>query len=86
MEEIPVIDFGKFDSDPVAVAAAIRKACESIGFLFLKNVGIPQAEIDEMFELVRVSEPTEYKIFFCSLFSDHFQLMCHSTYAGKGIL
>lgn len=60
MEQIPVIDFGKFDSDPVAVSAAIREACESIGFFFLKNVGIPQAEIDGMFELVRISEPTEY--------------------------
>ena len=60
MEQIPVIDFGKFDSDPVAVAAAIREACESIGFFFLKNVGIPQAEIDGMFELVRISEPTKY--------------------------
>lgn len=60
MEQIPVIDFGKFDSDPVAVAAAVRDACESIGFFFLKNVGIPQAEVDGMFELVRISEPTGY--------------------------
>jgi isopenicillin N synthase-like dioxygenase len=60
MEQIPVIDFGKFDSDPLAVAAAIREACESIGFFFLKNVGIPQAEIDGTFELVRISESTEY--------------------------
>ncbi|KAI8583063.1 hypothetical protein K450DRAFT_224036 [Umbelopsis ramanniana AG] len=63
MEEIPVIDFGKFDSDPVAVAAAIREACESIGFLFLKNVGIPQPEIDEMFELGKefFDQPVETK-------------------------
>jgi isopenicillin N synthase-like dioxygenase len=52
MDEIPIIDFGLFDSDPKAVAAAIREACESIGFLFLKNIGIPRPEIDEIFELV----------------------------------
>jgi isopenicillin N synthase-like dioxygenase len=52
MDNIPVIDFGAFDSDPTAVAKAIREACETIGFFFLKNVGIPQPEIDQVFELV----------------------------------
>ncbi|KAG2188439.1 hypothetical protein INT44_001192, partial [Umbelopsis vinacea] len=63
MEQIPVIDFEKFDSDPVAVAAAIREASESIGFVFLKNVGIPQTEIDEMFELGKefFDQPVETK-------------------------
>jgi isopenicillin N synthase-like dioxygenase len=70
MDEIPVIDFGKFDSDPVAVAAAIRDACECIGFLFLKNVGIPQTEIDGMFELVRISENSICLFYLFVLFVD----------------
>ncbi|CAO3683396.1 unnamed protein product [Umbelopsis vinacea] len=51
MDHIPVIDFGLFDSDPAAVAAEVRAACESIGFLYLTNFGIPQAEIDQAFSL-----------------------------------
>lgn len=52
MDHIPVIDFALFDSDPAAVAAEVRAACESIGFLYLTNFGIPQAEIDQAFSLV----------------------------------
>ncbi|KAG2186306.1 hypothetical protein INT43_002744 [Umbelopsis isabellina] len=51
MEQIPVIDFGMFESDPIAVASQIRAACETIGFLYLTNVGIPQTEIDGAFRL-----------------------------------
>jgi isopenicillin N synthase-like dioxygenase len=56
MVEIPVIDFGLFDSDPIAVASQIRAACETIGFLYLTNVGIPQSEIDSAFSLVSFVE------------------------------
>jgi isopenicillin N synthase-like dioxygenase len=52
MNHIPVIDFGLFESDPKAVAAAVRSACESIGFLYLTNFGIPQAEVERAFSLV----------------------------------
>ncbi|KAH8556574.1 hypothetical protein BGW37DRAFT_473238 [Umbelopsis sp. PMI_123] len=51
MDHIPVIDFGLFDSDPKAAASAIRSACESIGFLYLTNFGIPQNEVDRAFSL-----------------------------------
>jgi isopenicillin N synthase-like dioxygenase len=52
MDHIPVIEFGLFDSDPKAAASAIRSACESIGFLYLTNFGIPQTEVDRAFSLV----------------------------------
>ncbi|KAG2188440.1 hypothetical protein INT44_001193 [Umbelopsis vinacea] len=51
MDHIPVIDFGSFESDPKAVAAAVRSACESIGFLYLTNFGIPQSEVERAFSL-----------------------------------
>lgn len=51
--DIPVIDFSPFvENDLVGkgqVAEAIYHACHNVGFLYLKNHGIPQASIDQAF-------------------------------------
>jgi isopenicillin N synthase-like dioxygenase len=66
IDEIPVIDFGRFldGSGPADVAAAIRDAAESIGFLYLCNHGIPQSVTDAAFEAGRrfFSLPLEAKL------------------------
>jgi non-haem dioxygenase in morphine synthesis N-terminal len=53
---IPVIDFSGFTScDEVATreatAGSIRQAFEDFGFLYLRNHGVPQSVIDELFSL-----------------------------------
>lgn len=52
--EIPVIDFEPFiDGDVVAqqaVSRQIYQACHEIGFMYLKNPGIPPSLIERMFE------------------------------------
>ncbi|RUS20491.1 hypothetical protein BC937DRAFT_95092 [Endogone sp. FLAS-F59071] len=50
-EIIPIIDFSLFNTDPAQCAEHIKRASESIGFFYLVNHGIPQQEIDSMFEL-----------------------------------
>ena len=54
LDRIPLIDFAPFQSGSAAgkkqVAAAIRDACEQVGFFYLGNHGVPQAKIDAMFE------------------------------------
>ncbi len=51
--EIPVVDFSPFldgrAADKARVAAEIGKACETVGFLYLINHGVPQALIDDTF-------------------------------------
>ena len=51
--EIPIIDFTPFlagnAADKAAVAAAIGKACEQVGFFYLTGTGVPQTEIDRVF-------------------------------------
>jgi isopenicillin N synthase-like dioxygenase len=57
IEEIPVIDFGRFlggtREGKASVAAAIRQAAETIGFLYLSDHGIPQGVIENTFETGR---------------------------------
>lgn len=52
--QIPIIDFTPFISNDEAgqqaVAQEIYWACHQTGFLYLKNHGIPQAQIQQMFE------------------------------------
>ena len=56
-EEIPLIDFAAMaQSDPAArlrVARAIRQACETAGFFYICNHGIPDEDIARIFELGR---------------------------------
>ena len=54
---IPVIDFGPaFRGEPGgldAAAAAVRRACERIGFFYMAGHGVPQAVIDDAFAASR---------------------------------
>ena len=47
VDEIPLIDFQPFlagsRNDRLAVAQQVRDACETIGFLYLRNHGVPDA-------------------------------------------
>ncbi len=52
--DIPVIDFSPFLSNEPdgkqAVAQAIYRACHEVGFMYLKNHGVPQGAIAQAFE------------------------------------
>ncbi|MEB3210480.1 MAG: 2-oxoglutarate and iron-dependent oxygenase domain-containing protein [Leptolyngbyaceae bacterium] len=52
--DIPIIDFSPFlDDDPEdkqKVAEAIYRACHEVGFMYLKNHGIPEEAIRKAFE------------------------------------
>ncbi|GJJ79101.1 hypothetical protein EMPS_11460 [Entomortierella parvispora] len=47
---IPVIDFSLFKSDPVECARHVLEASQNIGFFYLKNHGVSQDLIAEMFD------------------------------------
>jgi isopenicillin N synthase-like dioxygenase len=55
--QIPIIDFGSvFAGEPGAlqsVAAAMRDACENVGFFYALNHGVPEALIDRGFAAAR---------------------------------
>jgi isopenicillin N synthase-like dioxygenase len=56
-DEIPVVDFaGLLRRDPGAketAARAIRRACETVGFFYISNHGIPEADIEQTFDIGR---------------------------------
>lgn len=66
--EIPQIDIGGIFSDKLedrmAVAKEIANACENVGFFYIKNHGIDQDFIDDMFETSRkfFEQPIEKKM------------------------
>ncbi|WP_172593117.1 isopenicillin N synthase family dioxygenase [Altererythrobacter sp. B11] len=66
VEEIPVIDFGKFlkggAEDRAAIAAQIGEACERIGFFYIVNHGVPDA--------VREAVLSEARSFFARSFDE----------------
>ncbi|CAG8550592.1 9159_t:CDS:2 [Ambispora leptoticha] len=51
MQEIPVIDFSLFENDKSTCAREIKSASESVGFFYLRNHGISDTLINEMFSL-----------------------------------
>jgi isopenicillin N synthase-like dioxygenase len=57
VDRIPVIDFDPFLNGGAAgrqdVARQIAHACETIGFFYLKNHGVPQSKIDAVFAAAR---------------------------------
>ena len=57
MAQVPVIDFSAFRegtaAGKAAVAAAIRDACETIGFFYLSGHGIANSQIDAVFAASR---------------------------------
>jgi isopenicillin N synthase-like dioxygenase len=50
-ESVPVVDLQALLTDPEhgPTAAAIAEACRSVGFLYVRNHGVPQALIDAVF-------------------------------------
>ncbi len=56
-EEIPIIDFaGALLGEPGAKAAAakaLRNACENVGFFYIRNHGIPDADVGQTFNVGR---------------------------------
>ncbi|KIX04069.1 uncharacterized protein Z518_07622 [Rhinocladiella mackenziei CBS 650.93] len=48
-DNIPIIDFARYDSDLLGLAREIKQVCETWGFLYLKNHGLDQRKIDRMF-------------------------------------
>jgi isopenicillin N synthase-like dioxygenase len=57
--DIAVVSFDRFingnDEDKRAVAKQLYDAFSTVGWVYLKDHGIPQARVDEMFGLVRSS-------------------------------
>ena len=57
--DIAVVSFDKFingnDEDKRAVAKQLYHAFSTVGWVYLKDHGIPQERVDEMFGLVRSS-------------------------------
>ncbi len=53
--EIPVIDLSKLETDFLGVSEEIKDVAASWGFLYVKNHGVDQKDIDRMFEIVGFS-------------------------------
>src|SRR5437899_82589 len=54
--EIPVIDIGELgrgSPNEALIVAAIREACENVGFFYVQNHGVPLQQQDGMFEQCR---------------------------------
>jgi isopenicillin N synthase-like dioxygenase len=53
--EIPIIDISSLinDENPLEVARQIGDACEKVGFFYIKNHGVEQQLIDEMYTLTK---------------------------------
>jgi isopenicillin N synthase-like dioxygenase len=53
IKDIPIVDFGPFlqgaTAERRAIATAIGDACESVGFFYLKNHGVPRKLIEATF-------------------------------------
>ncbi|CAO3599584.1 unnamed protein product [Absidia cylindrospora] len=49
--DIPVIDFSLYETDQPKVAQLLLEACQTIGFFYVINHGIPVADVDHTFEL-----------------------------------
>jgi len=54
--DIPVLDFGKFlhgsDEEKQEIAKNIDEAFRKVGFVYLKNHGVPKEMVDKAFEWV----------------------------------
>ncbi|KAH8650593.1 hypothetical protein BGZ60DRAFT_389033 [Tricladium varicosporioides] len=61
--DFPIINFSNFTEDPARVSAELFEAARTWGFLILKNHGIPQEDVDEIFEMSKdfFSQPQEVK-------------------------
>ncbi|NKC33542.1 isopenicillin N synthase family oxygenase [Roseomonas sp. BU-1] len=54
-EEMPILDLTPLNQggDLAPLAAELRRACETIGFFYVKNHGVPQAVVDDVFDATR---------------------------------
>ena len=56
-DEIPIIDLGgvlrRESGAKETSAAALRAACENVGFFYVRNHGVPEAEIEGIFDIGR---------------------------------
>jgi len=50
-DNIPIVDFSRFKTEPILVAQEIKTICSAWGFLYLKNHGLEQSKIDNMFNI-----------------------------------
>ena len=61
---IPVVSFEKFlTGDRTAqkvVARQVYDAFSSVGFIYLKDHGIPQTRVEEIFRLVSLAQPAKF--------------------------
>jgi len=66
--EIPQVDVGRIFSenfeDRAAVAAEISEICKNVGFMYIKNHGVSQDLVDDVFELSKkyYARPLEDKM------------------------
>ena len=62
---IPVVSFGNFLSgnreDQQEVAKQVYGAFSTVGFIYLKDHGIPQARVNEIFGLVMGCSPVAWR-------------------------
>ncbi len=49
---IPIVDLAKLETDFEGVSNEIKEVAATWGFLYVKNTGIQQEQIDRMFEIV----------------------------------
>lgn len=54
-DEVPVVDIGPLvdGTDPEKVAREIGHVCETVGFLYVRNHGIPRSLIDDAYSLAK---------------------------------
>ena len=50
IDKVPIIDIGSLrdNSDPTSVATELYEASTGLGFIYIKNHGIPQKKIDAL--------------------------------------
>lgn len=67
--DIPIVDLGSFSSDGTLenrrkAAEELVTACREVGFVYIKNHGVPQDELDRAFETSKAfyALPTDQKM------------------------
>ncbi len=55
VRDVPVIDLGNFEARKREIADQLWNASTDTGFFQIANHGIPQAQIDEAFEMTELS-------------------------------
>ncbi|CAG8546172.1 2588_t:CDS:2 [Cetraspora pellucida] len=53
-ENIPIIDLSLFETDQQTCVQQTKDACENLGFFYLKNHGISQEKIAEIFNIAKL--------------------------------